>query len=168
MRRADFHRIFRCRLTNRSLRILKALLPAGDGGVRGDVLLIGRLDRRSGLVHLAGDLGEQLLVHLPVVAEGHHLPKAQKPCGDPDQEQGRRGPERQDESHGGRHIGQGQQERCQQPGYLLEVVLVADIAVLLIVPQGVRRLPSPSRPRYRRGSAGTATGERPGPGQTGW
>ena len=116
---------------------LKALLSAGDGRVGGDVLLIGRLDRRSGLVHLARDLGQQLLVHLPVVAEGQHPPKAQEPQRDPDQEQRRRGPEGQDEAHGGRHIGQGQQERRQQPGYLLEVILIADIAVLLIVPQGV-------------------------------
>ena len=116
---------------------LEPLLPAGDGGVRRDILLICRLDRRSGLVHLAGNLREQLLVHLPVAAEIHHPPEAQKTGRDPDQEQHRRGPERQNKSHRGRHIGQGQQERCQEPGYLLEVVLVADVAVFFIVTQRI-------------------------------
>ena len=119
------------------VEILKALLLAGDGCVGGDFLLFRRLNRRSGFIHLARDRDKQFLIHLPVEAEGHHSPKAQKAGWNPDQEQRCRSPERQDKSHGGRHIGKRQQERRQQPGYLLQVVLVTDIAVLLIVPQGV-------------------------------
>ena len=74
-------------LDKQLVEALKAIFPAGDGGVCGDGFFTGSLGSLFHGVHLVDHLGEKFLVDLPIIPERDHTSKAHKAYWDPDEKQ---------------------------------------------------------------------------------
>ncbi len=125
------------------IEVFEAAFPAGDGHVRGYLLLVRRLyglgiPRRG--VHLEHGVRQKSPAHLPIPLE----PVDSRDAGRSyeDREQGQRGGngQRQHQAKGRQSVGQPQQQGYPQPLKFIKPAFIIYIPSELIVPQHIRHI----------------------------